>query len=115
VPTIAVKGKAGVASDENGNFSIEVDENATIEISFVGYQSQKIKITTKTNLNIILQKTTSDLGEVVVVGYGKQARAKLTSSVSVIKTDQFKDAPYTNIPICITGQGCRCSGKCCWW
>ena len=94
----------GTTTNKAGEYSIEVDENATLTFSYVGYTEQSIKVNRRTSINITLVETSVELSDVVVVGYGKQARSKLTSSVATVKTDQFKDAPYTNLQSALQGR-----------
>ncbi len=103
--SVAGKNKTGVISDEDGGFTIQVEEGSVLEISSVGYLTQKIAVSARTStLNITLVKAANDLSEVVVVGYGVQARQKITSAVTGLKTDNFKDAPYTDVQSAIAGR-----------
>lgn len=105
--SVSVKGgqSAGVVTDDNGNFSIEVEDNAILEISYVGFQTQTIRVTpNRTTLSLSLQKAANDLGEVVVVGYGRDTKKKLVTSVSTIKTDNIVTLPYTNLADALAGR-----------
>lgn len=64
----------GTISDVDGRFSIEVPENAQLQISFIGYLSQVISVENKTVINVKLQEDTQKLDEVVVVGYMTQKK-----------------------------------------
>jgi iron complex outermembrane receptor protein len=88
---ISIKGGGkGVSADENGNYSIKVDNNqAVIVVSFVGYSSQEITIGSRLNLNISLVKTESELAQVVVVGYGTQSKKDVTGAVKSVKSESF--------------------------
>jgi iron complex outermembrane receptor protein len=88
---ISIKGGGkGVSTDENGNYSIKVDNNqAVIVVSFVGYSSQEITIGSRLNLNISLVKTESELAQVVVVGYGTQSKKDVTGAVKSVKSESF--------------------------
>ena len=90
--SIVQKGKStGTTTDENGNFTLEVDENSTIEISYVGYEKQSIKVGKLTTFNITMEKLPNDLGEVVVVGYGTTTRGKNVTSVTTLKADKIQN------------------------
>jgi hypothetical protein len=104
--SISVKGNSkGTATNERGEFNISVpNESSVLLISYVGMQAQEVSVKGKTEFTINLKAGDSQQQELVVVGYGKQSRSKLTSSVSTIKTDQFKDAPYTNIQAALQGR-----------
>jgi|GEM_PF-3476659 hypothetical protein len=60
----------GAVTDIDGNFAITADKNATIEVTMIGYNTQKIALGGRTSLNVILKDAVSDLNEVVVIGYG---------------------------------------------
>lgn len=82
---VLIKGKnAGTSTDFDGNFSIAVNQGETIEISYVGFATQTIKINTQKTLSIILKPDTAALDEVVVVGYGTQRKKEVTGAVSVV-------------------------------
>ena len=61
--------KKGVITDMNGNFSLEVAAGDEVEISYLGYTTQKIKISAQNFLNVVLREDAKSLNEVVVVGY----------------------------------------------
>ena len=79
----------GTATDANGNFSINVGDNATLVFSFVGYTSQEVAVGTQTAININLASDVTSLSEVVVVGYGTQEKKEITSAVSSVKAEDF--------------------------
>jgi len=103
--SITIKGQiTGVTSDVNGNFSIEVPENATLEISYVAFQSQTIKISDGGPLNISLRKLANDLGEVVVVGYGKTTRGKNITSVTTMNAEKIANLGATSVGEALGGR-----------
>lgn len=77
----------GTITDVNGEFSIKVPapiKGQSLEVSFIGYTTQKIAIGTKTQFKVTLKEDTQLLNEVVVVGYGTQKKANLTGAVSTV-------------------------------
>lgn len=83
---ILVKGaKTGVITDIEGKFSISVQENSTLVISYLGYITQNITVKAQNHLKIILKEDTQNLDEVVVVGYGVQKKRDLTGAISSVK------------------------------
>ncbi|WP_197492264.1 SusC/RagA family TonB-linked outer membrane protein [Arachidicoccus ginsenosidimutans] len=84
--TVKVKGNAklGVVTDMNGIFSINVPNDAVLEINYVGYQSKEVTVNGQTSLNISLTPINKDLNDVVVVGYGTQKKLDLTGAVSSV-------------------------------
>src|SRR5690606_1472405 len=83
---ILVKGtNKGTTTDIDGRFSInDVDDQAVLVLSYIGYQSQEVAVGGKTNLTIIMQEDVQTLDEVVVVGYGTQMKENLTGAVSSV-------------------------------
>jgi TonB-dependent starch-binding outer membrane protein SusC len=97
--TIQEKGtNNGTTSKEDGSFSINVaNENAILQISFVGYASQEYPVKGNSMPNISLQRSGTDLEQVVVVGYGTQKKKDLTGSVASVNLEALKETPNTNI------------------
>ena len=88
--TVQVKGTTnGTITDFDGNFTLNnVPEKGILVISYIGYKTQEVNISGKTNVKVVLKEDTEVLDEVVVVGYGAQKKASLTSSISQIKGDE---------------------------
>src|SRR5699024_2760405 len=80
---IQVKGSnKGTSTDFDGEFTLEdIDENAILIISYVGYQTQEIPVAGKSNLDIVMSSDSQLLDEVVVVGYGTQSKRNITSAI----------------------------------
>ena len=78
----------GTITDIDGKFTLNVADNAALEISFIGYKSQEIPTKGKMNLNIVLMDDTELLDEVVVVGYLTQKKTSLTGAVSNMKMEE---------------------------
>lgn len=102
---VIVKGSTvGVITDIDGNFTLSVPANATVQISYIGYLSQEIKVGSQTSFNIQLQEDSKTLDEVVVVGYGVQKKVNLTGSVSSVNfEDQVASRPVTNVSSALAG------------
>ena len=96
---ILLKGtNTGTTSDYDGNFSIEVPPNAVLEISYIGFLSQSVPVEDRTQLDIVLVEDTKMLNEVVVLGYGTNARKQdLSASVGIISnTEKLVTRPVTS-------------------
>ena len=109
VPAIGVsiveKGTTnGVMTDEDGKFSIRVDESAILQVSYIGYTTQEIRIGNQTNLQIALKEDLQLLEEVVVVGYGVQKRASITGAITSIDGDKLKEMPVANVSNAMGGK-----------
>lgn len=79
----------GTVTDVDGNFSLQVEENAILHISYIGYLTQQINTASRALFNIVLQEDTKALEEVVVVGYGTIDKRTLTNAVSNIRQEEF--------------------------
>ena len=83
---VVVKGTTnGTITDIDGNFSLEVSDGALLDVSYIGYLNQEIKVGNQKQLAISLSEDTQNLDEVVVVGYGTVKKSDLTGSVSSVK------------------------------
>ena len=84
--TVRVAGQAGgVVTDFDGNFQIKAAQGATLEISYIGYQTATV--TASANVNVTLSEDSEVLNEVVVIGYGTVKKTDLTGAVSALKPD----------------------------
>jgi TonB-dependent starch-binding outer membrane protein SusC len=79
----------GTATDADGNYSINVGDNATLVYSFVGYSSQEVVVAGQSSININLQPDVTSLSEVVVIGYGEVRQRDATGAVTSVKAEEF--------------------------
>ena len=93
--TVKVVGsQSGAITDFNGNFSVEAGSNATLEISYVGYVTEKVKVGGRNNITVVLREDAQMLDNVVVIGYGTMKKSDITGSVVSVNTeDMMKRAP----------------------
>lgn len=96
--------RKGVITDINGTFSLNMAVGETIEISYLGYATQEIKITNQRSLNIVLQENTKILSEVVVVGYGVVKKSDLTGSVASVSNANLIRGGKTNSAGALQGE-----------
>lgn len=88
----------GTITDINGNFTLNVlSSEVSLEISYIGYKTQTLKVTPEKNLLITLQEDTQTLDEVVVIGYGSMKKSDLTGAVVSANLKDFEKSPNTNI------------------
>ncbi len=103
--SIVIKGtNHGTQTDFDGNFSIEADNGDVLVISYIGYATQEISINGNTTVNVTLAEDTSQLEEVVVIGYGTQTRGDITGSVSSVDMGEALKAPTTNAAQALQGR-----------
>jgi TonB-linked SusC/RagA family outer membrane protein len=92
-------------TDIDGNFTLNVSDDAVLRISFIGYIEQNVNTAGKNTLQVVLQEDTKTLEEVVVVGYGTQKKVNLTGSVSTIQFDEeLENRPITNASQALSGK-----------
>ncbi len=105
--TILIKNSdKGTVSDVSGNFILEIPENlmpAVLVISFVGYETKELLITSQSTIDIALELDIATLEEVVVVGYGVQKRSNLTGSISSVKVDDLENRPIIRLDQALQG------------
>lgn len=94
----------GTITDFDGKFSLDVSENTTLQITYIGYLSQEIKVSGQSSVNIILQEDTKSLEELIVVGYGTQKRSNVTTAVASVSEDDLKNRPVLNFGEALAGQ-----------
>jgi TonB-linked SusC/RagA family outer membrane protein len=94
----------GTVSDIDGNYSLSVAGNATLEFSYVGYVKQSLAVQGKTHLDVTLEEDTKALEEVVVIGYGTARRSDVTGSISSITGTKINEMPSANISQALQGR-----------
>jgi TonB-dependent starch-binding outer membrane protein SusC len=88
--SVTVEGTtSGTVTDVDGNYAISVPEGSILVFSYIGFESQRVAIDNKTELNVILKQDVSSLNEVVVVGYGTQRKTEITSSITRVTEKDF--------------------------
>lgn len=105
--TILVKGTSqGTVTDMDGNYTLQnVPEDAILQFTYVGMETQEIPAKGKTVINVAMKEATELLEEVVVVGYGVQKKVNLTGAVSAITfDDELNNRPITNASQALSGK-----------
>lgn len=83
----------GTITDMDGNFSLEVNSNATLIISYIGFHTLEIPVNNQTALTITLREDIQALDDVVVIGYGTQKKEDLSSSIAVLPVKDLSKVP----------------------
>ena len=86
----------GTVTDFDGNFTLNVNPGATIVLSYIGYQTQEIKVGNQSNFNITLNEDDAVLEEVVVVGYGTMKKKLVTGATVQVKGEDIAKLNTTN-------------------
>ena len=87
--------KNGTITDIDGRFTMEVPEQSTIQVSYIGYTPSEVKVGNQQNLQIQLRDDVKLLDELVVIGYGTVRKSDLTGSVASIKTEELNQSTAT--------------------
>lgn len=83
----------GTVTDLDGEYALDVSPNSTIVFSYIGYSTQTIPVNGKKVINVTLMSKAKELGDVVVIGYGTQKKADLSSAISVLSPKELTKAP----------------------
>jgi TonB-linked SusC/RagA family outer membrane protein len=94
----------GTITDAEGNFSLNVSDNAVLQISFIGYITQEVSIGDRTNLQIILAEDNLALEEVVVIGYGTARKSDMVGAVSTLSSKKFDAEPVLRLDAALQGR-----------
>ena len=103
--TVKVQGsQKGAITDLNGQFSLEAASNATLVVTYVGYETQRVNVAGKRNIVITLKEDAQTLNDVVVIGYGVQRKSDLTGAVASVKADDLKDLSTADAAAALQGK-----------
>ena len=103
--TVTVDGTdQGTTTDVDGKYSIEVTSSNVLTFSFIGYASQSVAVGARTTIDVQLAEDTQALDEVVVVGYGTQAKKDITGSVAVVSRDAIAEQPVSSFAEALQGR-----------
>src|SRR5699024_5770596 len=104
--TVLIKGKnKGTITDLKGHFLLEdVEDNAVLIVSYVGYQTKEVIVEGSSNITITLEITSHALSKMVVVGFGKQSKRNLTSSISSLSSEDIENKPSLQVGQALQGK-----------
>ncbi len=95
--TVKVLGSnEGAITDFNGNFSVKASSNATLSFSYVGYETQQVKVGGKSTINVTLKEDNTTLNDVVVIGYGTMKKKLVTGATVQVKGEDIAKLNTTN-------------------
>ena len=103
--SVKVKGSSqGTSTNQDGSFTLNVPENSTLIVSYVGFETMEVAVNNQSTINISLQPSTSKLDEVVVIGYGSSKRSDVTGALSSVSTKDIKSMPIARVDQAIQGR-----------
>jgi len=94
----------GVSTDFDGNYQIEVASDAVLVISYIGFETAEVAVNGRSAVDVLLNESTSELDEVVVVAYGTQKKETVTSSVVEVKADKLADITVPEVGSMLQGK-----------
>lgn len=104
--SIYIEGTAsGATADVNGEYTVSItDPNATLVITFVGYDTERIQVGGQTTIDVSLIPSLETLTQVIVIGYGEQKRTDITGSISSLSSTTYKDQPVLTTSAALQGR-----------
>lgn len=94
----------GTSTNIDGEYTINVAPDATLVVSYVGYDTQNVPVDGRTSINVTMQENSVMLNEVVAIGYGTVKKSDTTGSVAVIKPDEIEAGLATSVQDMLVGQ-----------
>ena len=94
----------GTITDLDGKFSLEVSNDAILQVSYIGYTDLNLPVGESSTLNISMREDTQALDEVVVVGYGVQKKMNLTGAISSIKSNEITKTTHASLAQSLQGK-----------
>ncbi len=94
----------GSITDIDGNFTLNVDENATLQITYIGFISQDLSVKGKNTFRVLLGEDTKKIDEVVVIGYGTQKRVSVTGSLATTSGQSLAAVPTPSVANTLAGR-----------
>lgn len=108
LPGVSVRIKdtnTGVATDANGEYTIQVNSsNAILIYSFIGFLTEEEPVNGRTTIDVVLMEDITTLTEVVVVGYGTESKKNLTSAVSTVKMEDLNRGAISDVGMLLQGK-----------
>ena len=103
--SVVIKGTSvGTVADSNGQYSIQVTAESTLQFSFIGYVPQEIIVGDRSTIHVVMSEDASVIEEVVVVGYGIQKKSVVTAAISSVKAADLEKVTFSRIENVLNGQ-----------
>jgi len=102
---VRIKGSSnGVATGEDGSFTLPAPQGAVLVFTYVGYETRELTVTGTRNITVSLSKGNRDLNEVLVVGYGTQKKANVTGAIATLNAQHLDERPIARVDQALVGQ-----------
>ncbi|MCK7553763.1 TonB-dependent receptor plug domain-containing protein [Chitinophaga sedimenti] len=104
--TVNVKGTAlGTTTNDGGRFTLNVPNTTDILVfTFIGFTSQELPLNGRTSLSVTMVASSSNLNEMVVVGYGTQKKQNVTGAIASVPMQEIRDMPVSNVAQALQGK-----------
>ncbi|MDJ1501641.1 TonB-dependent receptor [Xanthocytophaga agilis] len=103
--SVLIKGTTtGTTTDSNGKFTLSAPDNAVLVVAFVGYEKVEVPVNNQSEINVTLQSSTTELAQVVVVGYGTQRKVDVTGATASVKGEELAKQPVLTATQAIQGK-----------
>ncbi|MBT34272.1 MAG: SusC/RagA family TonB-linked outer membrane protein [Thalassobius sp.] len=103
--SILIKGtNEGTTTDIYGNYSLNANQGDVLQYSFIGYNTSEVEVGSQTEINVILQVSTEQLDEVIVVGYGTQEKKEVTGSIAQIESKEILKSSAVSVSNALAGR-----------
>ncbi len=104
--SVVIKGSTtGTKTDDQGNYTLAVPANAKVLVfSALNYEAQETSIGSKTEINVVLATTVSELQQVIVTGYGTTKKATNTGSIAIVKAADIESLPFSSVDKALQGK-----------
>ena len=94
----------GTVTDAKGHYELTLDNPTSLTFNFLGYETKVVNVGKKTVIDVKLQPSTDMIEETVVVAFGEQRKAAISSAVSTVKSDEIMKTPVSNISNAVVGR-----------
>ncbi len=102
---VSIKGTStGTITNVRGEFSLQVENEATIIFSFIGHKTQELVYFGETQLAIIMEEVAQELGEVIVTGYSSVDKKNITGAITTVSADKLKNISVSGLDQALQGQ-----------
>lgn len=104
--SIVIKGTTqGTTTNPQGEFMIAVpDANTVLVFSYIGFENQEITVGGRQTIHVTMKESVTELGEMVVIGYGEQRKESVVAALSTIEATGLKQTPASNLGIALAGR-----------
>ena len=102
--TVTSSPSNGVVTDVNGKFTIKVPSGAELTFNYLGYKTVKVKVGTRTTINVKMESDAQQLEEQVVVGYGAQKKVSVVAAVSSVNSKELRQSSSPNLANALAGR-----------